>query len=225
MSAPSFQWPLVSRYAFLVALAQLIPVPILDVMVENWIRRRLTHIQLAAWGIELPGKDVRMLGDSSAGGCLGLVWSVIVWPIKKLLRTVLFVLQLNAMVNVFSDVVHRALLVHEALEHGLIPGDAVQVRAAMNRALKDIDTRVVERGLASVFKQSRVGLLKLFLGERGRIREEVRAERGDVEVSDVDRAPLHDKAEAMTQALAAAAEVPGVQAELLRRFRKEAEAL
>ena len=105
----AFDWLLVSRYALLVALCELIPVPLLDGWVSNLVRRRLTHVQLAQHGQSLPSKDVRMLSDAGAGGCLGILWSLIVWPFKKLLRTVLFVLQLNKMVNVFSEVAHRAL--------------------------------------------------------------------------------------------------------------------
>jgi len=205
----------------MVALAQLIPLPILDGIVENAIRRRLTRVQLASYELDLPAADVRMLADSGAGGCLGFLWSLIVWPFKKVLRTVLFVLQINAMVNVFSDVVHRALLQHEALEMGLLPGDSTHVRAAMNRALQQVDTRVVERGVGVVLKMSRRALMQLAMGERIRIREEVRTERAEAAVSDADTAPLHAQAETITEALKAAVQVPGVQDDLLRHFAEE----
>jgi len=219
----AFDWLLVSRYALLVALCELIPVPLLDGWVSNLVRRRLTHVQLAQHGQSLPSKDVRMLADAGAGGCLGILWSLILWPFKKLLRTVLFVLQLNKMVNVFSEVAHRALLVHEALELEVLPGDTTVVRAAMNRALARVDITVVDKAVFRGVALSRRTVWTAMKAAFGRLRAEAGAERRDDDVVPRDEAPLPEMPEKLSQALGEAVHTPGVEAELVRAFREELE--
>lgn len=218
----SFDWLLVSRYALLVSLCEWIPVPLMDAWVGNLLRRRLTHLQLAQHGLSgTPSSEVRMLADAGAGGCLGLLWSLVVWPFKKLLRTVLFVLQLNRMVNVFSEVVHRALLVHEALEHGALPGDAVAVRAAMNRSLARVDITVVDKAVLQGVALSRRHLWRTIASVWRRMRSEAQAERRQHALREADEAPLSEASEDLSQALAEAVHTPGLEAELIRVFREE----
>ncbi len=216
-----FDWLLISRYALLVALCELIPVPLLDGWVANLMRRRLTHVQLAQHDVRLPSADVRMLADSGAGGCLGILWSILVWPIKKVLRTVLFVLQIHRMVNVASEVAHRALLVHEALEREVVPGDVVAVRAAMNRALAQVDVTVVDKAVLSGLALSRRTLWQAMGAGWSRLRSEAAAERRDEAVGAQDEAPLPPMPEELSQALGEALHTPGIEAELIRVFRAE----
>jgi hypothetical protein len=218
-----FDWLLVSRYALLVALCELIPIPVVDGWVANLLRRRLVHVQLAQHELSLPTADVRMLADAGAGGCLGVLTSIVLWPIKKLLRTVLFVLQLNRMVNVVSEVVHHALLVHEALEQGALPGDAVAVRAAMNRALAKVDITVVDKAVFQGLALSRRTVWGALRSAFGRLRSEVAAERGDEVVGEVEALP--EGPEALSQALGEAVHTPVLEAELIRAFRRELAAL
>ena len=217
----SVDWLLLSRYALLVALCELIPVPLLDGYVASRLRRRLTRIQLKRHRVELPNAEVAMLADATAGGCLGMLWSLIVWPFQRLLRILLFVLLINRIVNTFSEVVHRALLVHEALEMKVVPGDVVAVRAAMNRAATEVDTGVADKALFDVLHRSRRELWRLFRSLLPRTRAEAEEERHDAPVREGGELPLTDKGEALSRALADAVRVPGVQAELLHTFRRE----
>lgn len=219
----SFDWLFISRYALLVALCELIPIPVLDSWVANLVRRRLTRVQLVQHQVELPSADVRMLADAGAGGCLGILWSILVWPIKKVLRTVLFVLQINRMVNVASEVAHRALLVHEALEREVVPGDVVAVRAAMNRALARVDVTVVDKAVFSGLALSRRTLWQAMRAGWSRLRAEAAAERRADAVGAQDEAPLPPMPEELSQALGEALHTPGIEAELVRVFRMELE--
>jgi hypothetical protein len=217
----SFDWLLISRYALLVALCELIPVPVLDGWVANLVRRRLTHVQLAQHDVDLKGPDVRMLADAGAGGCLGILWSILLWPFKKVLRSVLFVLMINRMVNVASEVAHRALLVHEALEMEALPGDAVAVRAAMNRALAKVDVTVVDKAVFAGLASSRRKLWGALRAGWSRMWSRAGAERRDEEVGEADEAPLPPVPEELSQALGEALHMPGIEAELIRVFRAE----
>ena len=61
MSKNEIDWLLVGRYAVLIALTGLIPVPLLDRSVENFLRRRLVRAQAAAHGLELDETAVATL--------------------------------------------------------------------------------------------------------------------------------------------------------------------
>lgn len=214
---------LVARYALLVSLTQLIPIPILDWIADDFLRRRLTRLQLHGFEVDATSREVGLLGGGSAGGCLGILWSIVSWPFKRLLRYLLWVLLIKAMIDAFSDVVARAILLHEALTLGLFPGDAVQVRAAMQRALSGVDTRPLERAVGIVFRSTRGELRRLWRGARARMRDEAERERKDVETDvAIDEAPLDDDLERLTEALARAVWVPEVHEQLRDRFRKEA---
>ncbi len=207
-------WMLFSRYALVVGLCELIPLPLVDGWVANRFRRRLIRTQLSAADLQLPETDVRMLADTSAGGCLGIFFAIVMWPFRAILRTVLFVLQLNRVVNTFSEVVHHALLIHEALEIEALPGDAVHVRAAINRAVARVDTRIVDKALIGVLDLTRIQLLQLIGSTLGWARA------GLDEAPDADQ-PLADRPEALSAALAAAVRAPGVESSLIERFRLE----
>lgn len=212
---------LVARYGLMISLTHLIPIPVLDWLIEGWLRKRLTKVQLDAMGIEVKGRDATMLGGGDAGGCLGLIWSVITWPFSRLLRYLLWVLIVKAMIDTFSDVVARAILVHEAAVVGALPGDAIQVRAAMQRARRGLNTKPIERAVGIVYRSLRGQLWKLWRDARQRMRLETRRARADADATEADRAPLEDRLESVSEMLARALWVPETHEEIRRRFREE----
>jgi hypothetical protein len=221
MRVPPLDLLLVARYALLAALCQLIPVPILDAMAESFIRRRLTRLQLETAGISPRPGDVAMLGDGSAGGCMGMVISLVMWPFRKALAYVLWVLLIKRMVDVFSDVVARAVLVHEAAEVRALPGNAVQVRAAMQRALRHTDVRPLERAVRIVFPSVRGEVGRLWRLGRAALRSAARRERGQEHQGNADVAPLDGGLEPLSQALSRAIWIPEVHDVLRTKLREE----
>ena len=216
---------LVARYGLMISLCALIPIPVLDWLVESWLRKRLTRIQLHGFGIEVKRRDVAMLGNGDAGGCLGLLWSVVSWPFRRLLRYLLWVLIIKAMIDTFSDVAARAILVHEACRSGALPGDAVQIRAAIQRAGKGANTKPLERGVGIIYRSLKGQLWRLWRQSRERMRAETRRERQDDSWSPEDEAPLQDDLEGLSEALARAIWIPEVHETLRRRFREELAAM
>jgi hypothetical protein len=219
--APALDLLVVSRYALLAALTRLIPIPILDALVETWIRRRLTRLQLYAFGLALERRDVAMLGDGDAGGCVGMVFSVVAWPFRKLLFYLLWVLMVKAVIDTFSAVVARSVLLHEALIVGALPGDSVAIRAAMQRAKKGVDTRPLDRAVGIVFRTTRGELWRLWRDARGRVRTEAGRERRDEDRQADEADPLEDKLERLALALASAVWLPELHDELRVRLRRE----
>jgi len=136
---------LAARYALLACLCSLIPVPFLDTIAENRVRRALVRRIAAERGVTLSPEEVSVVADLPSGGCKGMILALLWWPVKKLLRTVAMVFLVKGLVDAASEVVHRALMVHHAVVVGHLPGAAERVRRAMDRALEHVDTRVVER--------------------------------------------------------------------------------
>ncbi|MFK7929727.1 MAG: hypothetical protein AB8H79_16160 [Myxococcota bacterium] len=153
MGSPPLDLVLVAQYALYVSLVKLLPVPVLDWLIEEALRKRLTRLQLRGFDLELPRRDIRLLASGDAGGCLGLMWSIVAWPFRRFLWYLLWVLLLKAMIDTFSDVVARSILVHEAAELGLLHDhSAVEVRAAIQRARRGVNTRPIERAFSIVFR-------------------------------------------------------------------------
>lgn len=215
MPPRGINWLLLGRYALLTSLTLLIPVPLVDRGIENFLRRRLVRAIAAGHDRELPEEAVRSLADAPGGGCVGCVWSVVLWPIRKLLKTALIFLQAKSIADVASEVLHRGLMLEEALEAGWLddPNDADAVRAAMDRALAKVDIRLMERTLRGVFQDHR-DELNLAVWEATRIARE-RASDPD------DELEMSPEAEALSSAMTAAVRGTGVVPELLQWFRAE----
>jgi hypothetical protein len=214
-------WLLLGRYALLVSLCQVIPVPLVDAWTGNVLRRRLVRALAQQHGAELPEADVATLGDAPGGSCLGCALSVVLWPLKKILKTVFFVFLIKDVVDEVSRVLHHGLMLHDALERGRLPGDAAEVRGAMDRALDKIDTRVLERALRGVFRDARDDLNDLVHQATAIAREQVRGERVGALADAADHDALGPGVQHLSEAMAAALRGSGLVPEVLTRFRIE----
>jgi hypothetical protein len=221
MAREDLDLAVVARYAFLISLTHLIPVPIVDAWIAGMLRNRLTRVQLDGAGWRPPPRDVRMLASANAGGCLGMLWSLITWPIKKLIRFFLWIFLVKAMVDTFSAVVARAVLIDESLATGLLPGDAVRARAAMQRAARGIDTRPIDRAVLLIFQTTRAEMWRWLKLARSRMRVEARRERSHANITEDDRDPLHASLESLILTLAQAVWVPEVHDDLRAALRRE----
>jgi hypothetical protein len=139
-------------FAATVALCSLIPLPFVDRLVANFVRRKMATALASRHGHTLEGDAAAVLMDAPGGGCLGCVWSIVLWPFKKLLKYVLFFLEAKEIGDDLSDAYHRALLLDDAFRSGWLPGDAASVRRAMDGALARVETRPIERAVRGPFK-------------------------------------------------------------------------
>ncbi len=199
MTAHPIDRQLLSTWSAVAGLTGLVPVPLFDTWLQNRARRGLVRRVLQARGVTLAPAELAALADTPSGGCLGVLLAVLIWPFKKMLRTVFFVWELKAVADVASDVFHRALLLEEALDSGWVPGDLAKVRAAMDAAVGKVDTRIIERNLWGNLRDPKHALNDAV----------VAAVKGSREASDLSRA------------LAAAVETSGLVPELVIWFRAE----
>lgn len=125
--------PRVAHLALLAGLAALVPIPLLD----GWLARRAHRAIYAHVG----SSRGRALDDSTldalsndrsslVAGCLSLV---LLWPLKKLFRTVFYFLTIKDVIDWAAEASVRAAMVHAALPH--LPHDAERVRGTMEATL------------------------------------------------------------------------------------------
>jgi len=214
VSTKTLDWLLIGRYALLIALTALIPVPLLDRGIENYLRRRMVRAIADRHELELSEEDVATLAHVPSGGCFGCVWSLVLWPFRKILKTILIVWQVKSIADAASEIVHRGLMLEEALESGWIPGDAQVVRKAMDTALASVDTRLVERQIAGVFQDHTNDLNRL-------IYQTTEMARADAIAAAVEADELITGATGLTTAMTAALQSSGVVPELIQWFRAE----
>lgn len=214
-------WMLIGRYALLVALCDLIPVPLLDFWVENVLRRRMVRAIGLAHGVPLDADAQKQLGNKPFYGCSGCLVAIVVWPVKKLLKTISVVFQVKGIADTFTEVVHRALLLEEAFEAGWLPGDPERVRIAMDAALDHVDTRVVERTLRGTMRDVRHELSRT-VTESVRITRERLASRPAEALADAAEADgLGPGADEASRVMVASLKSSALVPELVTWFRAE----
>jgi hypothetical protein len=214
---PEISWLFLGRYALLIALTDLIPIPLVDQGVEIYLRRRLVRRLGERHGVELDDATIKLLADMPIG-CTGCFWSVLCWPFKKILKTIAFVFQLKSIADVSSEMIHRGLLIEEAFEFGWLPDEPERVRLAMDIALSKVDTRVVERSVRGTFADHR-DELNLLIHEATNLAR-AQTKPGEA-LGDAADEGLSEAGEGMSRALAAALQSTGVVPELVHWFRAE----
>ena len=223
--AREVDWSVIGRYSVMIALTQLIPVPLLDGVVENALRRRLARRLASDAGVALSDDDLRILADAPAGGCLGMVKAVVLWPFKKVLKTLLFVFAAKSMADTASEVMHRSLMLHEALERGWLPGDVPLLREGLDTSLKKIDVRLVERLLLGAFRDHRDELNRAVWEATKVAKAESRGHRAEALVEATEKNELMEAADSLGSVLTETLRRAGVVDEAVHWFVAEMDRL
>lgn len=127
--------PDLSKHAILCGLCSLIPLPWVDEWAERKARRKLYRDLADARGVALPDEEIEVLVEDRSNLLLGCLLMAIVWPIKKLFRTVFYFLTLKDVVDGVALAGHRAAMLDAAMRRGLLPGKPEEVRAEMDAVL------------------------------------------------------------------------------------------
>ncbi|HEY1099161.1 MAG TPA: hypothetical protein VGF99_09535 [Myxococcota bacterium] len=155
--------------AVVVGAAQLVPLPLIDDWIASFSRRRLIGSILKRHGRTFAARDIKALGDD--GSLLGLpfhlVKSLVLFPVKKLLRPLLPVLLARDVGLAVGRTFALAHTLDRHLRLGALRNDddvatradeARRLRAAFDQAWKNIDQRLVvravKRGVLSVQKRA-----------------------------------------------------------------------
>ena len=223
--ASEVDWSVIGRYSVMIALTQLIPVPLLDGVVEDALRRRLVARLASNAGVALLDEDLHTLADAPSGGCWGMLKTAVIWPFKKVLKTVLFVLLAKSMADTASEVMHRSLMLHEALERGWLPGDVPLLREGLDTSLEKIDVRLVERLLLGAFRDHRDALNRV-VWEATKVAEaQARGQRAEALVEATDKNALSEAADSLGVVLTDTLRRAGVADEAVHWFVAEMDRL
>ena len=211
-------WLLLGRYALLIALTVLIPVPLLDRGLEKYLRRRMVrHIATRHDAKQTP-EALAIVADPPGGGCMGCLWSIVLWPFKKILKTLMVVFQVKTIADMASEVLHRGLMLEEAFESDWLPEQPEKVRLAMDRALEKIDTRPVERALRGTFQDHRHELNLTIHHATKLARMKVSGRKALADAAEIG---WGEPGEQMTTAMTASLRATGIVPELIQWFRAE----
>ena len=219
METTLVHWTRIGRYALFVALTSVVPVPLLDGFLENLLRRRLVRSIASVFDEELEPADVRALANTK-GSCLGCLLSVVLWPLKRILRTVFFILQIKWMADLASDVAHRGALIEEAFRLGYLPGDATLVRRAMDESLAEISPRILSGMILPLFTRRRRAIWGAARETLSLVRQLARLERTNTALQPVDDEPLEGSAGETLSALVAALHQSSTWPELQSAFHE-----
>ncbi|EDM77270.1 hypothetical protein PPSIR1_17460 [Plesiocystis pacifica SIR-1] len=157
--------PVVLSYSsLLVGLSRLIPVPFLDDIVEGQVRRQMVAAILHRHGRTTKTGEFGPL-YSDGGGCLGLLWSILTFPIKlllvplkKLLKTVFFFLAIRDMALRMG----HALMLGRCLDRQLGKGE---LGDALSKKERTREVQAIRAAFEESYKGSDLGVLRHALSQ------------------------------------------------------------
>lgn len=155
---------IVAAHATIAGLCPLIPVPFVDDMAIRSVVRRMYEQLYAAHGLTLPASGAKILGDKTSTRLRDAMVSVAMYPVKKIVRKIVYVLAVKDCAAVASAVFHDGWLLARVLE-GAIDGATPEsprylrkVRKAMLKTYEEVDPVPLRRALVGAFLNARVGV-------------------------------------------------------------------
>lgn len=195
-----------------VGLTALIPIPIVDDIACNAMRRRLVRAVLVSEGAPMQEGTIEALANEPGRGCLLGSLGVLVYPLKKLFRKFFFFLEIKRCIDLVSTTWHFGWLLQGLARDGQpMPGDpiaAAALRHAIMSTLDEVGVRPVERAFRSVLGGSS-GVLRAVADRLSRI------------VRRTDRTPQHVEA----AVAAVASEEQAIIARLVDQLARAIDAL
>lgn len=140
-----FDW-LVYADATFAGLSVLIPIPFVDALLEEYFRRRMPRDIARRRGRALPLAAIyevnRKRRGSFLAGCLMLPLNLIIYVIRNLYRTIVYVLSVVDASNNLSRYWHRAFLLDYMIGRGHLDNaqSAAVAAQAMHRVLENTQT-------------------------------------------------------------------------------------
>ncbi len=127
----------ISINALAVGLCSLIPLPFVD----EWVRKHMMKGGYLAigdqLGVTLEPTALETLARSHQSMVWGCVNGVVIWPVKKLFKTIFFVLLIKDAGDWAAEAALRGAMLRKAIGRGLLPTQPEAVREAMELAWKE----------------------------------------------------------------------------------------
>lgn len=141
----------------------LLPLPVIDDMALAGVRRRMVTRLVSRWGVELaPHQLAHLAGGRRPWTASRVAAKMVLYPIKRLFKKVLYFLAVKEGVDTFSELFHQGYLLHAALTRGALGGGGkvsdervTAVAAAVHGTLAAADTRPLRRVVVGVLRNSK----------------------------------------------------------------------
>jgi len=154
-------------FAVLAGLCPMIPIPFIDDLALELVRKQLAASLFSAFGLRPSAAHMAaLLQGEKANALAGCLASLVLYPIKKMFRKIFFVLALKDCVDAASSVLHEGMLLRHAVASGLLDeaslaqgtASVTALSSAIRTTCKQTDTRPVNQAFRRVFSASRAGL-------------------------------------------------------------------
>lgn len=217
--------PHILSVVVLIGASALLPVPFLDDVAKAYLERRLVRTIASGEKLTLTTEEVERLTLEPPKGCcaLGCLGKVVLYPIKKLIRKILFFLEIKRAVDQSSNALAEAWLLTLALRQGLWStgrpiAEADRLREVMDAACQSHGVKPLETAFDHAFRGAKVSLLDFagrFTGQVDDDKERLDAAVEKLEAEEGER--LAKLSRKLREALSEVGEV------YLQRFAKEFE--
>lgn len=153
--------------AILAGLCALSPIPFIDDLFIGALRRRMMRRLFRGHGLTLTWRQQRALTRGHGCLLLGCLAAVVVYPVKKIFRKLLYVLAVKEAVDVASRLLHQGVLVEHALRRQWITTELLEqdpsllprLNVAIHEACEELGTSPVNQILRRSFVGGR-GVLR-----------------------------------------------------------------
>lgn len=188
----------VAGYSALAGLCPLLPVPFLDDVIITRIHRRLCQVLCSRHDFYLSTDGAVILTSRPSNLLAGAFFSLLLWPIKKILRKLVYVLAVKSCADVAAGVFHEGWLLARALEQGYVPLDAMargdnatlrHLRDGVMKARDQVDTAPTRLIMRSAFGVGREVFNPILKSIKGVVR---RTEPGEerIDAAEESAAPI-----------------------------------
>ena len=116
---------IVASYSAVAGLCPLIPIPFLDDVIITRVHRRLCQQLCARHNFYLSTDGAKKLTDTPSNLLASAFTAIVMFPIKKLLTKIVYVLAVKSCADVAAGLFHEGWLLARALEQEYVPLDAM----------------------------------------------------------------------------------------------------
>ncbi len=150
----------IAAHCAMAGLCPLIPIPFVDDMIIKRIHRRLVRELFEQHELRLSPEGAKTLTSRESRFLAGALKSIVFWPIKKILRKVVYVLAIKSCADVAAAMFHEGWLMARALECRYVPLDELShenetalqaLRAGIIAARDSVDPSVTRDAMRSAF--------------------------------------------------------------------------
>ena len=160
------------KYSLLYGLASFIPLPLVDSYTQDLLAKRMTKKIFQHYDRPISDANAKLISQKSGGFCWGCIAGVLIWPVKKLIKTIAFFLSFKSLSDEIASCSIRAITIQQAILLGWNEEDKegiLKFKAEIEIIEKKQAASVVKI-LYAILESSKRGVRKLLWGLIRRIR-------------------------------------------------------